>query len=86
MQFEIVAVRDIKTNSFSQPQFVPHQGQAIRAFGDQCMDIDNKQNLMAHHPEDFELYYLGQYNDTTGKFEQLPEPVQIAVGSNYQQR
>lgn len=82
MMYEIVAVRDIKTNAFSQPQFVPHQGGAIRAFGDQCMNKD-PQNIMGHHPEDFELYYLGQFNDQTGKFEQLPEPVQIAVGSNY---
>lgn len=82
MMYEIVAVRDIRTNAYSQPQFVPHQGQAIRGFGDQCMDSTNNNNLMAKHPEDFELYYLGQFNDQNGRFEQL-DPVQIAVGSNY---
>lgn len=77
----IVAVRDIKANCFSQPQFVPNLGSAIRSFGDQCRD--EKSGVLYQHPEDFELYHLGKFDDSDANFDMHP-PVQLAVGANYQ--
>ncbi len=76
----IVAVRDIKADCFGQPNFVPNLGSAIRAFGDQCND--EKAGVLYTHPEDFELYKLGTYDDSNGSFECI-KPEQLAVGSNY---
>jgi len=81
MQLFIVAVRDIKANVYGQPNFVPNLGSAIRAFGDQCQD--EKSGILYQHPEDFELFQLGTYNDADGSFNSHP-PIQLAVGSNYQ--
>lgn len=80
MILTIVAVRDIKADCFGQPNFVPNVGSAIRSFGDQCQD--EKAGILFQHPEDFELYKLGTYNDADGSFDSFP-PVQLAVGSNY---
>lgn len=81
MILHIVAVRDIKADCFGQPNFVPNTGASIRSFGDQCQD--EKSGVLYQHPEDFELYKLGTYNDQDGSFDTI-KPVQLAVGSNYQ--
>lgn len=80
MKIHLVAIRDIKTNMFSNPSAVSSLGGAIRDFGDQCRS-ENKQDLIAKHPEDFELYQLGEYDNESGKL--TNDLKQIAVGSNY---
>lgn len=82
MQLHIIAVRDIKADVFGQPQFVASIGGAIRSFGDECQR-KAEGNVMAAHPEDFELYQLGTYNDARASFELFDNPKQIAVGTNY---
>ncbi len=83
MKMQIVAVRDIVSNAYSQPQFALHIGQAKRAFGDQCRSNEGD---MGRHPEDFEIWHLGEFDDNTGQFELLETPVQIDVGSNYRRQ
>lgn len=80
MKLFIVAIRDIKTNLFGQPIPVRALGEAIRSFEDQCGGRGND-NMLKNHPEDFELYQLATYDETTGEF--VNEKVQIAVGGNY---
>lgn len=83
MKMHIVAVRDIVANVFGQPMFVGTLGGAIRSFGDQCTNTTDASNVLATHPEDFELYQLGEYNDENARFELLAEPKQIAIGASY---
>lgn len=92
MKMHIVATRDVVSNVYGQPVFVPHVGQAIRSFGDECRRKEPG-NVLAAHPEDFELCYLGTYNDETagidctvkpdGTVNDTDRPIQIAVGANY---
>lgn len=84
MKMLIIATRDIVSNVFGQPVFVPHLGQAIRSFGDECRRKEPG-NVLAQHPEDFELWLLGTYNDADGSFEDQNERKQIAVGANYRE-
>lgn len=74
---QIVAVKDRAMDAFLQPFFVPALGGAIRAFGD---EINNPQSEMQKHPEDYDLYHLGEFNDNTGEIKQLERPLQIAIG------
>lgn len=79
MKIKIVAVRDIKVEAFGQPQFVASIAAALRSFGDQVNDVASKSNLSLH-PEDFELYELGEYDDATGLFVTgSPRPLALAV-------
>lgn len=80
MRMHIVAVRDIKANCYGVPNCTPSLGASIRSFGDQCQD--EKSGVLYQHPEDFELYQIGSYDDESGALEAI-KPVQIAVGSNY---
>lgn len=82
MKLHVIATRDIKTDAFGNLVTTPHVGSAIRAFADSCQGkIQNGDPTLAMHPEDFELYQLGWYDDTTGELSN--EKIQIAVGSNY---
>lgn len=87
MELQIVAVRDIKTNIYLPPMYFHHKGQAIRAFEDQCRD---KSNELGKHPEDYELWWLGVWEDHHGRFEiehdgGTTTPNQLAAGSNYKE-
>lgn len=92
MKLHILATRDIVANVYGQPIFTPHVGGAIRSFGDECKRKEPG-NLLAQHPEDFELVYLGQYDDANatidttlgpqGETKDWNTPIQIAVGANY---
>ena len=77
MRLNIVAIRDRAADAFQQPFYVPALGQAIRAFQDGI----NKDEQMMKHPDDFDLYHLGYYDDQTGQFANLDGgPKQIAIG------
>jgi hypothetical protein len=81
MTMKIVLVRDIKADAYHNPMFVNSLGGAIRAFGDECVKTDG--NPMATHPEDYEMYHFGEFDELTGTFNLLDKPVQLAVGSNF---
>lgn len=87
MELKIIVVRDIKADVFMQPQFVSSLGAAIRSFGDECQRQDEN-NILWKHPEDFELYHIGNWDDNSGSFDVEHDGSgfdrkQIAVGSNY---
>jgi len=79
MRYKIVTVRDRALDTFGQPVFVAAIGAAVRSFGDQIKDEGSP---MAKHPEDFDLYYIGEYDDQTGEFDGC-RPSQVAVGKDY---
>lgn len=84
MKFQVICTRDIIANVYSNPMFVPHLGSAIRDFGDECRRKDPN-NILGKHPEDFELWHMGEYDDNTGVYTAFPmeERKQLAVGANY---
>jgi len=80
MKMAVLAVRDIKTDQFSNPMFTPSIGSGQRAFTD-AVNNQDKDNQLYLHPEDFELYELGTYDTQTGLFD-TGSPKQLTVGSN----
>lgn len=81
MKLQIIAVRDIQANVYGQPNFVASIGGAIRSFADE-INRPAQDNVLYQHPEDFEMYHLGEFNDANAEFELLTTPVQIATGKN----
>lgn len=74
----IYAVKDLAVQAFGQPFFTRSKGEAMRSFQDEANSTDPN-SPMAKHPEDYELYYLGTYEDETAKItpgnEGVPEYV-----------
>lgn len=85
MKYKIVTIRDRVSDLFGQPSFVVHIGGHIRQFGDEIKrpHTDERPNSLNQHPEDFDLYLLGTYDDETGRFENEERPKQIAIGKDY---
>lgn len=80
MELIIVAVRDRAADVFAQPNFVHSVGGAIRSFSDEINRVAHD-NVLNKHPEDFDLYQLGVYDDNSGLFVS-DKPKQIAVGKD----
>lgn len=81
MKVVIVALKDRATDTFGVPSFVPHLGGALRSFADE-VNRKGEGNQLAAHPEDFDLFELGVYDDSKGSFEVLERPRQVAVGKD----
>lgn len=84
MRYKIVCIRDRATDSFGQPIFVVNVGGAIRSFGDEIKRPHSAErpNPYNQHPEDYDLYQMGEFDDESGIFE-CTRPVQMAVGKDY---
>jgi hypothetical protein len=73
----VIAMRDRVANLYGQPVYVANLGSAIRGFGDQINDPTSPMNK---HPDDYDLYELGTFDDEAGTFVNLPQPRQLALG------
>ena len=62
----IIAIRDDKTESFGQPQFVKTKGEAIRMVQQAVNGQPDANNALQNYPEDFTIYAIGEYDDDTG--------------------
>lgn len=80
MKYLIVCVRDRAADVYGVPMFVASIGGAIRSFGDE-VNRSAENNPFYMHPEDFDLYSIGTFDDTSGSFE-CGVPKQIAVGKD----
>ena len=63
----VVSVKDRAADVFNRPFFVPHRNVAIRDFTDE-VNRSAADNQLNKHPDDFDLYVLGAFNDNTGEF------------------
>jgi len=81
MRYKVCAIRDRAGDVYSQPMFFNSIGSAVRAFGDEVKRAADNNNLHKH-PEDFDLYQVGEFDDNTGEFEPM-RPQMVAVGKDY---
>ena len=68
------SIRDAKTEIFNTPFFKVTHGEAERDFRTACQD--EKTNL-CKYAEDYDLYFLGEYDDGDGKVTPLDTPQHI---------
>lgn len=78
---KIVAIKDSAIQAYTQPMFVPHTGGAIRSFTD-AIQNPPAQNDMFKHPTDLELYELGEFDDSTGRFATYDDPKLLLRGKD----
>lgn len=60
---KLYAVKD-NTIGFETAYCMPNNASAIRQFGDIVKKEGTRYNV---HPEDYDLYYLGDFDDNTGE-------------------
>ncbi len=79
MKLIICAVKDRAADAFGRPMFVPSLGVAIRSFTDEINRNDNESQLF-NHPDDFDLYDLGVFDDNSGVFTLHDLPTMLCLG------
>ena len=72
------SIFDKAAQAYVTPFFMHNKALAIRAFADNVNS--SEENNVSKHPEQFSLFCLGEYDDTTGKIEPRDEPELIASG------
>lgn len=82
MELRIYSIRDSKAEIFNQPIFQKTHGEAERNF--QTLVKDEK-SMVSKYPEDFDLYYLGTYDDQTGLVKPLDTPQHIVKAISLKQ-
>lgn len=76
----VMVVRDRTAGMYQIPFFVPQKGVAARAFSDQIND-PKENNQFYKHPDDFDLYYIGLYDDVSGRWVIEDQPELVVQGS-----
>lgn len=79
MTLKMYSIRDAKSESFNPPFFQPTHGVAERAFKELVNDPKSNANK---YPEDYDLYYLGEYDDNTGKLAAKDTPEHMVKAVN----
>lgn len=80
MKYFVAAIFDSASAAFARPMFLQAPGQAVRAFSDE-VNRGADDNVMFHHPDHFSLFELGTFDDAQARFELLPAPRQLALGT-----
>lgn len=75
----ICAVKDRAADAFGRPFFVATVGMAIRSFMDE-VSRSADDNQLFKHPDDFDLFQLGTYDDSNGVVECLEDPKLLMLG------
>lgn len=79
MILKIFAVRDRATDMYGTPMFLVSSGQAVRGFADEINRSD-QQNGLFMHPDDYDLYELGEWDSSSAVFSVHARPEQVAIG------
>jgi hypothetical protein len=79
MKLIICTVKDRAADAYGRPMFVPSTGVAIRSFSDE-INRNNADNQLYNHPDDFDLYELGEFDDNTGLFALHEQPKLLSLG------
>lgn len=71
MIVKMYSIRDAKAEVYLQPFFAPNNAVALRMVSQLLKD---RNTLFATNPEDYSLFYLGDFEDSNCKFD-LPNSI-----------
>lgn len=74
MTLKIFSIRDQKGDVFNTPFFKKTIGEAERDF--RTLVNDGK-SMVNQYPDDFDLYWVGEYDDSTGTLKPLDTPQHV---------
>jgi len=65
MNISIFSIRDIKVNAYRPPFTARNAAEAQRIIAGAL----TQKNQLSEYPQDFELFYIGELNDTSGQLD-----------------
>lgn len=76
---ECCAVYDSAVEAYLTPLFVVHVGQAVRSFKDEA---SREGSPIAAHPDHYDLYRIGSFDEQSGTLLALPKPALLCIGNS----
>lgn len=80
MLLQIFTVFDSKAEAYLPPFYMTTKGQAIRAFSD---SVNDPTHVFMKHPEDYTLFLLGSFEDTTASFHVMETGLPLGKAIEY---
>lgn len=74
MVLKVFSIRDQKAEVFNTPFYKKTHGEAERDFRSV---VNDEKSSLNKYPEDFDLYYLGEYCDNSGTFKSVDTPQHV---------
>lgn len=76
----ILTIFDRKAASYGRPLFCRAIGEGMRIFRDE-VNRPAEDNVLYRHPEDFDLFHVGLFDDETGRIKGI-DPVLLDSGTS----
>lgn len=77
---QIFTVYDEKAEAFLPPFMLPKIQMAIRTFTD---TVNNPETQIFLHPEDYQLFHLGEFDNTSATYQLLSSPKPLGNGLQF---
>lgn len=74
MIYKMFTIRDSKAEIYSPPFYKKTHGEAERDFRELTRD---PKSMVSKYPMDFDLFHVGEFDDSTGKIDSLVTPKHI---------
>lgn len=75
-KLEMYALRDTKTETYNRPIFVQNEKVFLRSL---MTELANADSMLAQHPHDYQVFYLGTFDDQTAHIDFCPPEYQYNV-------
>jgi hypothetical protein len=82
MILKVFSIFDSKVGAYMKPVFVISKGEIIRSFQEAVNDKSGNSNL-AKYPQDFTLFEIGEFDDSSAAFNLHATPLSIGVGVEF---
>lgn len=76
MILKVFTIRDAKGGFYNTPFYCHTHGEAERSFK-MTISNDDPKNMVKQFPEDFDLYYIGEYDNVAGTYQCLETPQHV---------
>lgn len=80
MKWQICTILDKGASVYLPPFTVRHINEAVRNFRTSVNTKGVDASVIAHHPMDFALMHLGEYDDQSGAITPLDVPTRLVTG------
>lgn len=77
---KVFVVYDSKAEAYMNPFYMDAKGQAIRTFEDA---VNKGGHPFNQHPEDYTLFYIGEYDESSAQFKNAVTPESLGVGIEF---
>lgn len=83
MILNVYSIYDVKAAAYRFPFFKGSNGEAMRFFGD---GVSDPKTALAAHPEDYNLYLHGSFDDISGQLTTLHAPQFLCAAVDFIQQ